>query len=80
MVACSLSSISAGWRRVWRKTMAAVSSRTAPAWCAAASGIGTTSSKVEIPERHLQDRRGQQNPKGDPGRTREGPLAGQTEG
>ena len=36
-------------RRVWRKTIAAVSSSTAPAWCAAASGIGTTSSRVAMP-------------------------------
>src|SRR5438445_1459786 len=36
-------------RNVCRNRIAAVSSSTAPAWCAAASGIGTTSSRVETP-------------------------------
>jgi len=41
--------MSVGVRKLWRKTIAADSSNTAPAWCAAPSGIGTTSSKVEMP-------------------------------
>ena len=52
-------------------TIAAVSSSTAPAWCAAASGIGTTRSRVAMPSANLQRGGGEQRVQRETGRARQ---------